>query len=642
MFCFQKLEGRLMSAVAARDICNNCNPEANPTSYKNCQYVALGLIGALGRLATYGESDSARIAAFDAMGMVLFGIEEDRAGPLLQDNEAVNAMIEAIDESLNMERVVSQPERQAALYCLLSASALECLHGVLTGLLSRVRGLLLDPLSLHAVKADSLSVLSSFAARPGSPIAAVMDQDALREATDGLAAGSPEHCLSLGLLVADLKDYGLLDHGDRFAVAMHNLRHEHGFMDHFKAAFAAAVSGHQWPVGSNCFPSIERMTWCAAHLTELGASKELEDVAALLIEASLLCEAAEKPAFLALRQLAEIPSVFRAIESHQEFVRMLQAHESDEAGELEAHIKQMQRSLIVWYSDLSPLSQAAKLMAAQSHLSKAVEWREATNGGAESLLNSLCRLENWQFGAYGCISRIGGAAWLWSEESPHVRLALCFGAFKRALAEKQQRKKTLREELHVLAGESFTLRHGSVVRRGPEALMYLALRWNRQDLCGKAVGANGCEISGDAQITEEVLQYVAFFEELYHVLLHGLVFPQLLPPAGADESDVYIEVHKARREAEAMLIQLESDLATKMKSKRLSAGRTSIADFVAVAVLRVGELIGQEWFRYPNVSQYLDSLELLPGYEEAFKKLKATIDESRQQSWANGSSMIIV
>lgn len=618
-----------MSAVAARDICSRCNPSENPSSYKNCQHVALGLLGALGRLAAHGESDSARVAAFDAMGMVLFGIGEDKALPVV--HQALDAVVEALDQSLDTERVVSQPERQSALYCLQSLSALECFHGCLCRLLPRVRDLLLDPLSLHAVKADSLSVMSSFAARPSSPIAAAMDQDAVREATDELAAGNPEHCLSLGLLLADLKDYGLLDEGDRFADALHMLRYEHGFMDHFKDALAAAVGGHQWPQGSNCFPSIERMTCCAVHLIELGAVKELEGIAPLLIEACLLWESAEKPAFLALRKLAEIPVVFRAIESNNEFMEMLRNQESEEASELAVFIKRMQKKLIVWCSELSPLPQAAKLMAAQSHLSTSVEWREATNEVAQSSLHALCHLESWQFGAYSRMPLIGGAAWLWSEDSQNVRLALCFGAFKRLLADKkQQRSSALKEELHILAGEALTLRHGSVVRRGPEALTYLALKWNRQDLVG------------EAQIAEEVLMYIEWFEELYKVLLHGLVLPQLLPPVGVEEVDVYMEVHKARCEAEAMLLQLDNDLKTKMQAKRLCAGRLTIADFFAAAVLRVGDLIGQDWFRYPNVSRYLDSIDLLPGRVETFQKLRTAVDESRQQIRANGSAMITV
>ena len=43
-------------------------------------------------------------------------------------------------------------------------------------------------------------------------------------------------------------------------------------------------------------------------------------------------------------------------------------HQTEEAIELRQYIQQMQRSLIVWCSELSPLSQAAKLIAAQSHL----------------------------------------------------------------------------------------------------------------------------------------------------------------------------------------------------------------------------------------------------------------------------------
>jgi hypothetical protein len=641
MFSCQKLDGRLMSIVAARDICNRCNPSENPSSYKNCQHAALGGLGALGHLAEHGATDSARVAAFDAIGMVLFGVAEEIAEPVFQNHEVLDAVICAIDRSLNVDVVVSQPERQSALYCLLQLSQLECLHGVLAPLLSRVRDLLLDPLSLHAVKADSLSVLSSFAARPSSPIATTMDEDTLEEATVQLAAGNPEHCLALGLLLADLKDYGLLDGGDRFADALHRLRHEHDFMGHFKAALAASVIGHQWPEDSNCFPSIERMTWCAAHLTELGAVKELQDSAPLIIEASLLCQAAEKPAFMALRHLAEIPVVFQAIESRKEFMQMLEAQEIEEANELQEYVKRMRRTMIVWCCELSPMSQAAKLMAAQSHHSKAVQWREAVSLiPEESSLDTLRRLENWHFGTYGHMQLVGRVAWLWSEESQETRLGMCFSAFKRLLIEKkQQRKHAFSEELQMLNGEALTLRQGSVVRRGPEALMHLALKWNRKDLSGIT---EGCGSPAEMQLAEEVLGYMELFEELHNILLHGLILPQIYPPAEVEESDVYMEVHKARCEAEAMLLQLENDLALKKKMKRLCGDRLTIADLYAVSVLRVGDIIGQEWFRYPSISQYLDSMALIPGYAEAFESLKIVIDDTQQRIRSSGNSMILV
>merc|ERR1712224_1088421 len=179
----------------------------------------------------------------------------------------------------------------------------------------------------------------------------------------------------------------------------------------------------------------------------------------------------------------------------------------------------------------------------------------------------------------------------------------------------------------MLNGDTLTLRQGSVVRRGAEALMYLALKWNRKDLSGIS---EGCGSPAEMQLAEQVLVYMERFEELHKVLLQGLVLPQISPPAEVEESDVYMEVHKARCEAEAMLLQLDSDLATKMKMKKLCGDRLTIADLYAVSVLRVGEIIGQEWFRYPSISQYLDSMALLPGYAEAFGSLQIVIFESQQ------------
>lgn len=139
-----------------------------------------------------------------------------------------------------------------------------------------------------------------------------------------------------------------------------------------------------------------------------------------------------------------------------------------------------------------------------------------------------------------------------------------------------------------------------------------------------------------------MLSYIEWFEELHKILLHGLVFPQLLFPTHVEESDVYIAVHKARAEAEGMLLHLENDLSTKMRMKRLCGDRLTIADFYAAAVLRVGEIIGQDWSRYPSIAQYVDSLDLLPGYADTFQRLQTVIDESRHKIRASGSTMILV
>jgi len=254
----------------------------------------------------------------------------------------------------------------------------------------------------------------------------------------------------------------------------------------------------------------------------------------------------------------------------------------------------------------------------------------------------LCRLESWQFGAARYIPLVGRAAWLWCDslESADMHLALCFGAFKRLLAEKQtQRETALNKELSTLNGEALTLRQGSFVCRGPEALMYLALKWNRKDLSGIS---EGCGSPDEARIAEEVLKYIEWLEELHKLLLHGLVFPQLLFPSHVEEMDVYEAVHKARAEAEAMLLHLENDLSTKMRTKRLCGDRLTIVDFCAAAILKVAELIGQDWYRYPNIAQYVDSLDLLPGYADAFQRLQIVIDESRHGIRASGSTMILV
>jgi len=279
--------------------------------------------------------------------------------------------------------------------------------------------------------------------------------------------------------------------------------------------------------------------------------------------------------------------------------------------------------------DFSPLSQAARLMASQCHQSKVVAWRKASalvtavTVSEEDALEEMRQLEAWRFD--GVESRMGmlkQAAWLWATDVPNAHVSMCFDAFKRLLGERQNRVNVLDPELGALGGEALTLRDGAMVCRGAEVLGYLAQKWGRHDLSGK-FWCGEQDNPEEAKAAAEISARIEWLEVLHRVLLHGVVFPQVLPPEEAQEMDVYMEIHRARREAEVLLMELDADLASapcrKGQAIRLCAGRLTLADFVAAAVLRVGCLIGQDWGRYPNVQAYLDSLECLPGYMEVFE-----------------------
>lgn len=617
-----------ISAASARGIANRCNPCENPSSYRNCQRAALGAMAPLAALAAHSSSDSERVAAFDAIGMVLFGAEDDVAGTVVQDVKVANTLIEALAQALDVGRPVSQPERQAALHCMRSLATLESFENHLIALIEYVRAVLLDNQSLKALKADALSVFSSFATRPNCKpvVAAAMDAATLSVVMEELVPESAEYCLSFGLLVADILDFGLLESGDRFVQALNILQSQHGFLEHFHDALEASVHHREWPVGTNCFPSMPRMSGCALRLTELGMRKQLTRAAPSLLTMTETCEAAEEPALVALRQLAEVPSVFSVVAAHRSFLKTL---ESGEAVELLAYIERMHRTPIVWFSDFSALSQAARLMASQCHQSKVVDWRKASALGTavtvseEDALEEMRQLEVWRFNAVeGRMRMLKQAAWLWAADVPNAHVSMCFDAFKCLLGERQSRLSMLDPELSALGGEALTLRDGAMVCRGAEVLSYLAQKWGRHDLSGK-FWCGEQDNPEEAKVAAEINARIEWLEMLHKVLLHGVIFPQVLPPEEAQEMDVYMEIHQARREAEMLLMELDADLASaqcrKGQAIRLCAGRLTLADFVAAAVLRVGCLIGQDWARYPNVQAYLDSLVCLPGYSEVFQ-----------------------
>jgi len=402
---------------------------------------------------------------------------------------------------------------------------------------------------------------------------------------------------------------------------------EHGFVCYAHAALAAAARGHEWPQGRGCFPSVQRMASCVACLATHGMSAQLVDAVPLLLDLVESSVDAEAPALTALKQLAVVPSVFKVIESRRGFLQLLRTLRSSEASSLAAHLQRMHSTPIVWTSGLCPLSRAVKLMAAQcAESTDQAEWHNAVAASKKDPLEIMRHLEGWDLDtAYA--RKLAPASWLWGNSIPEVTLALCFGAFKSLVEGRQRRAAVLVNEVSMLAGHSTVLRHGGTVQHGTSVLSYLSQKWGRHDLSGK-FWCGQSDNPEEADVMMEVSLRIEWFEQLHRVILHGLVFPQLFPHKDASESDIWAEVDQAWREAKELLLDLEKDLAHHPR-RWLCAGRLTIADLVAAAVLSTGDLLGQDLSRYPFIHAYERELRSLPGYGEAFAEHKKAVAAAR-------------
>jgi len=200
---------------------------------------------------------------------------------------------------------------------------------------------------------------------------------------------------------------------------------------------------------------------------------------------------------------------------------------------------------------------------------------------------------------------------------------LCFAALRRNAYDHRGRRTVLLGDVASIAAELPALRHGSTIRCGTDVLVYLAQKWGRHDLGGKSWCGAADTDEEEAAVAAEIAAQLGWLDGLREVLLRGVVLPQVFlsnsSAAGLDEIDIFAGVDRARREAETLIIDLDHRLGI-TKRGYLCAGRLTIADFVAVATLDgAGELIGQNWGRYPRVLAYLNRLRVLAGYDEAFR-----------------------
>jgi glutathione S-transferase len=113
---------------------------------------------------------------------------------------------------------------------------------------------------------------------------------------------------------------------------------------------------------------------------------------------------------------------------------------------------------------------------------------------------------------------------------------------------------------------------------------------------------------------------------------YGLAYPQLFP-------------HHKRRSEEAQAATLEWGKQNAAKwlelleshwigSKRYLCGdEITIADYFAVGIVTLGELIGCDFSRYPNIQRWLASMKKLPSWESVNKEFYGLRDMVKSQEF---------
>merc|ERR1719387_1331114 len=439
--------GNLRGSLSIRELAGKCNAYENPLSYKHCQEAAFTIIPELATIAGAGDRDDTRIAAFEAIGIIVFNAKDEDAETLWANTEAVGKIEAAIRKALATEgvHVPMQPEQMAASYCLLSLSYLPGACVPLASLVPCAWDMLGCSLTASPVRAHAVSFLQSLTLQRGDPelVGATVDTAALQTTMNALTADHAaiqEDCLSLGMLLV-----GLLGVDVYMIDMLQRLNTEHDFFPCFCAAFEAATKEREWPAGSNRFPSASRMARSSLQLADHGFSRRLLPIVPLLMD---LAEAGQgEDAAIQCLHLAvqALPAAFRMVDERPSFLRDLD--ESEHCVALKNYMKHMHRTLRVWTTGASDLSCAVRLLCAQCHQStREVEWCEALANGSNANSSVLLgEVDGWS-PASGALPRdstlavLGGASWLWATSTDQaVMVGLCFGAFRRAVFERRAR-----------------------------------------------------------------------------------------------------------------------------------------------------------------------------------------------------------
>ncbi len=107
-----------------------------------------------------------------------------------------------------------------------------------------------------------------------------------------------------------------------------------------------------------------------------------------------------------------------------------------------------------------------------------------------------------------------------------------------------------------------------------------------------------------------------FNSNLYKDLAYGLVYPQVFPMHERPTPELQqgtLAWHKAR--AEHWLQILDEKLIGPQKAY-LTGDKVTIADYMGAEIIGLGELIGCDYAKYPNISRWMSRMKALPSWKK--------------------------
>eukprot|EP00747_Dinoflagellata_sp_TGD_P166104 gnl/TRDRNA2_/TRDRNA2_188375_c0_seq1.p1 gnl/TRDRNA2_/TRDRNA2_188375_c0~~gnl/TRDRNA2_/TRDRNA2_188375_c0_seq1.p1 ORF type:complete len:416 (+),score=84.77 gnl/TRDRNA2_/TRDRNA2_188375_c0_seq1:57-1304(+) len=246
------------------DMAINCNPEANPGGFRQCQAAAERAIVPLLGVAKLAEKIDLRIAAFEALARICYGNAEMAGLVVTKDHLFEHAVTRVL------RPIVQVQQQEESLYALLLMQVVAALvpEAPAVGTLLRpIVAFVSDQDAEHPlfepVKATAVEVLvsCSYTRHRREQIAALLDERAVK-ALLAAALESPGRALfAVQVLFANLCDLamplpvgndlqeipGVIQPPQLFGDVARQLWENTGFVADLGACLTAALAGEQWP-----------------------------------------------------------------------------------------------------------------------------------------------------------------------------------------------------------------------------------------------------------------------------------------------------------------------------------------------------------------------------------------------------------
>jgi glutathione S-transferase len=119
----------------------------------------------------------------------------------------------------------------------------------------------------------------------------------------------------------------------------------------------------------------------------------------------------------------------------------------------------------------------------------------------------------------------------------------------------------------------------------------------------------------------------------YRAFGYDLCYPQLFPHLKRRSDEAQAATLESGKESAKRWLQVLNDYWLGPNKPYLCGNAITIADYFAVCVVTVGDIIGVDFSPYPNVKRWLDNMKKLPTWPKVHEAFDGLVESVKDQKF---------